>query len=278
MQHTDRINYRQGITDGIPIALGYLAVSFTLGIAAKNAGITAFQATIMSLTNSTSAGEFAAITAISAGSAYIEIAIMQFVINLRYMLMSCALSQRIDKKYPFYHRLIMGGGITDEIFGISVSCKGKLSPYYTYGAMSVAIPAWAIGTCLGVIMGSVLPHSIVNALSVALYGMFVAIIIPPAKESRILAGVIVISMGMSYAFTKLPVVREISSGTKVIILTIVIAGVAAVLFPVDEEMTEETGERDMMTGDIDDGDMIGEIDEQINEKANIDKQEGVKHA
>lgn len=242
MKQTDKINYRQGIVDGIPIALGYLAVSFTLGIAAKNAGITALQATVMSLTNSTSAGEFAAITAISAGSAYIEIAIMQLVINLRYMLMSCALSQKVDKSYSFVHRLIMGGGITDEIFGISVSRQGKLNPYYTYGAMTVAIPAWALGTCLGVVMGSVLPHGVVNALSVALYGMFIAIIIPPAKESCILAGVIIISMLLSYTFTKLPVLMEISSGTKVIILTIVIAGVAAVLFPVDEDMDYKSGE------------------------------------
>ena len=117
--------YKKGLRDGIPIALGYFAVSFTLGIAAKKAGITAFQATLMSLTNSTSAGEFAAISAICAGSTYLEMAVMQAVINLRYLLMSCALSQKIDTKVGMLHRLIMGGGITDEIFGISVSVAVK---------------------------------------------------------------------------------------------------------------------------------------------------------
>ena len=144
--------YKKGLRDGIPIALGYFAVSFTLGIAAKKAGITAFQATLMSLTNSTSAGEFAAISAICAGSTYLEMAVMQAVINLRYLLMSCALSQKIDTKVGMLHRLIMGGGITDEIFGISVSVPDKLNPFYMYGAMSIAIPAWASGTCLGVVL------------------------------------------------------------------------------------------------------------------------------
>ena len=117
MQKKDWINFKEGARDGMPIAIGYLAVSFTLGIAAKNAGITAFQATLMSLLNSTSAGEFAAISVIAAGASYVEVAIMQFVINLRYMLMSCALSQKIDKSYSFIDRVIMGGGITDERFG-----------------------------------------------------------------------------------------------------------------------------------------------------------------
>lgn len=231
-------NYIEGMRDGIPIALGYLAVSFTLGIAARNAGISAFQATLMSFTNSTSAGEFAAISAICAGTTYVEMAIMQAIINLRYMLMSCALSQKIDSKLPMIYRLIMGFGITDEIFGISVARKNKLNPYYTYGAMSLAIPAWALGTCLGVIMGTVLSANIVSALSVALYGMFIAIIIPPARENKIIGVVVVIAMAASYACAKLPIISRTSSGTRVIILTVVIAGLAAILFPMEEEANE----------------------------------------
>ncbi len=244
MQKNDWINFKEGVRDGMPIAIGYLAVSFTLGIAAKNAGITAFQATLMSLLNSTSAGEFAAISVIAAGASYVEVAIMQFVINLRYMLMSCALSQKIDKRYSFIHRLIMGGGITDEIFGISIGRSGKLSPYYTYGAMAVAVPAWALGTCLGVIMGNVLPVKLVSALSLALYAMFIAIIIPPATSNKILAFLIPVSMLVSYAFSVLPVVSSISSGTRIIILTVVIAGVAAVLFPVEDEEEDHKAKED----------------------------------
>lgn len=239
MNKDNKINYIDGMRDGIPIALGYLAVSFSLGIAAKNAGITALQATIMSLTNSTSAGEFAAISAICAGSTYLEMALMQFVINLRYMLMSCALSQKINSSFSVPYRLIMGFGVTDEIFGISVARKNKLNPFYTYGAMSLAIPAWALGTFLGVVVGNVLPANIVSALSVALYGMFIAIIIPPARENKVLAVVIVASMIASYLFATLPVVKEISSGMRVIILTVVIAGIAATLFPVEDEKEEE---------------------------------------
>lgn len=229
-------SYKKGLRDGIPIALGYFAVSFTLGIAAREAGLTAFQATLMSFTNSTSAGEFAAISAISAGSVtYLEMAVMQAVINLRYLLMSCALSQKIDTKVGMLHRLIMGGGITDEIFGISVSVTDKLSPFYMYGAMSLAIPSWAAGTCFGVVLGSVLPANVISALSIALYGMFLAVIIPPARDNKIIALIVAVSMAASYLFSIAPVLKEISSGMKVIILTVIISMAAAFLFPIEEE-------------------------------------------
>lgn len=228
-------NYCEGMRDAVPIALGYLAVSFTLGIAAKNVGIGALQATLMSFTNSTSAGEFAALTAIAGGATYLELALMQFVINLRYMLMSCSLSQKIDPEFSVIHRFLMGFGVTDEIFGISIARGGKLNPFYTYGAMSLAIPAWSLGTFLGVVLGNVLPGGVVSALSVALYGMFLAIIIPPARDNKIIAGLVVVSMAASFLFAKLPVVRDISSGMRVIILTVMIAGAAAFLFPIKEE-------------------------------------------
>ncbi len=236
MSGTKQINYRnycQGMRDAIPIALGYLAVSFTLGIAAKNVGIGAWQATLMSFTNSTSAGEFAALTAIAGGASYLELALMQLVINLRYMLMSCSLSQKIDPDYAMGHRFLMGFGVTDEIFGISIARGGKLNPFYMYGAMSLAIPAWSLGTFLGVVLGNVLPGGIVSALSIALYGMFLAIIIPPARDNKIIAGLVVISMAASFLFAKLPVVSAMSSGMRVIVLTVMIAGIAAVLFPIE---------------------------------------------
>lgn len=238
-----RIDYfKKGIRDGMPIALGYIAVSFSLGIQAKGAGINAFYATLMSLLNSTSAGQFAAIGIIAAGGSYIELALSQLIINLRYMLMSCALSQKIDSKSPLLHRFIMAGGITDEIFGISYGVNGELSPYYTYGAMSVAIPGWALGTYLGVVLGNVLPEIAVSSLSIALYGMFIAIIIPPAKKDKHVAIAVILAMLVSYCFTILPVLCNISGGTKVIIITVAISLLFAILFPVpdeDEEVQDE---------------------------------------
>lgn len=239
MQSVNKKNYVEGMRGGIPIALGYLAVSFTLGIAAKKAGITAIQATIMSFTNSTSAGEFVAISAICVGTTYTEMAVMQAIINMRYLLMSCVLSQKIDEKFSVIHRFIMGFGVTDEIFAISAARPGSLNPYYTYGAMSLAIPAWSLGTFLGVVMGTVLPANIVSALSIALYGMFIAIVIPPAKDNKIIAGVVAVSMLASFIFANVKILSAISSGMRVVILTVIIAGVCAVLFPVKEDEADE---------------------------------------
>ena len=225
--------------DAIPIALGYLAVSFTLGIAAKNAGFTPFQAFLVSFTNNASAGEFAGFTLIAAGGGYLEVAILILITNARYLLMSCALSQKLPPDTPMIQRLLLSYDVTDELFGISVAVPGKLNPYYSFGAYTVALPGWAFGTLLGTLMGSILPANIVSALSVGLYGMFLAIIIPPARKNRILAGVVLISMGASFAFTKLPVVHTLSTGTRTILLTILIAGGAAILFPVNEDEEDE---------------------------------------
>ena len=231
MKSTNLTNYREGLRDGIPIALGYLAVSFTLGIAARNLHIRALPATIMSLVNFTSAGEFAALGIISAGAPYLEMIISQAIINLRYLLMSCALSQKLAPDASLFHRFWTGFFITDEIFGVSSGRPGHLNPFYTYGTASIAIPGWALGTCLG----TALPDRITRALSVALYGMFLAVIIPPARKDRIIAGLVVISMLASYLFTMIPALSGISSGMRVIILTVLISGAAAFLFPIKED-------------------------------------------
>lgn len=224
-----------GIRDGVPIGLGYFAVSFTFGIMASKSGLTSGQAVLISLTNLTSAGQFAGLGIIVSGASMAEMAFAQLIINLRYCLMSCSLSQKLDKSVPFFHRFLIGYGVTDEIFGVSVCKPGWLSPWYSYGLMSVAIPGWTLGTLAGAISGGLLPSRVLSALGVALYGMFLAIIIPPAKRSRILAGVIAVSMACSLLFTLIPVLNQISSGFKIIILTVVIAGIAAFLFPVAEE-------------------------------------------
>ena len=240
MNSSKREFFSKGIHDGIPIALGYFAVSFTLGIAAKNAGFSPLQAMIVSFTNNASAGEFAGFTLISQGATYVELAVMIIVANARYLLMSCALSQRLSPDLPLIHRFLIGYDVTDEIFGICINVPGKLNPFYVYGAMSIAIPGWSIGTYLGVFMGNVLPDNIVSALSVGLYGMFIAIIIPPARKNKILALLITISMLSSFLFDKLRIVSSIPSGTRIIILTIILSSLAAILFPVKEDKTYET--------------------------------------
>ena len=231
--------FLKGMKDGIPIALGYIAVSFTLGIAAKASGLTVLQSTVMSAMNLTSAGQFAALEMIASRASLLEMAAAQFIINLRYCIMSCALSQKLNPKASFRHRLFVAFGITDEIFGISI-CSGQvLNPSYIYGAMSVAIPGWSLGTALGAFSGGLLADNILRAMGIAIYGMFIAIIIPPCKKERILAVLVIVSMTVSAGFTFLPVLSQISPGLRIIIITIVLSGIAAVLFPVKESEEEE---------------------------------------
>ena len=227
-----KLTWRRGVRDGIPIALGYFAVAFALGITAHNAGLNALQATLSSFFCNASAGEYAAFTVIAANGAYWEMALMMLVANARYFLMSCALSQHLPQKTPLYHRLLIGFDVTDEIFGISIAAGNRLTPSYVYGAMLVAIPGWAGGTCFGVLMGNLLPAAVVRALSVGLYGMFLAIIVPPARGNRVIAGLIVVSMLLSFGGSLVPFLTE---GMRIILLTVVIAAVAAWLFPVREE-------------------------------------------
>ena len=226
---------REGIRDGIPIGLGYLAVSFSLGVAARNAGLSAFQGFLVSLLNNASAGEYAGFTVIAANGAYFEIFLMTLIANARYLLMSCALSQKISPDTPLIHRILVGYDVTDEIFGITIARPGMLDPFYSYGAILIAAPSWAGGTALGVIAGNLLPARAVSALSVALFGMFLAVIIPPARKNRVIALFVLISFAASFAATYLPLISRLSGGTRTIILTVLISAVAAILFPVNEE-------------------------------------------
>ncbi|MBR2615468.1 MAG: AzlC family ABC transporter permease [Clostridia bacterium] len=233
--------YREGLRDGIPIALGYFAVSFSLGIAAKAAGLDAVQGFLASLLNNASAGEYAGFLLIGAGAPYWEMALMTLVTNARYLLMSCALSQRFSQRTPFFHRFLIGTAVTDEIFGISVARKGPLDPFYHYGAMSVAMPAWAVGTSLGILAGNVLPVRVVSALSVALYGMFLAIIIPPAKKNRVVLGLVAAGFLFSFLLSVLPFFDFLSEGTRTILLTVLIAGAGAYFFPIKPEEVDTDG-------------------------------------
>lgn len=226
---------REGIRDGIPIGLGYLAVSFSLGVAARNAGLSAFQGFLVSLLNNASAGEYAGFTVIASNGAYFEIFLMTLIANARYLLMSCALSQKFSPDTPLIHRIFVGYDVTDEIFGITIARPGMLDPFYSYGAILIAAPAWAGGTALGVIAGNLLPARAVSALSVALFGMFLAVIIPPARKNRVIALFVLVSFAASFAATYLPLISQLSGGTRTIILTVLISAIAAILFPVNEE-------------------------------------------
>ena len=235
-------SFKKGIRDGIPIGLGYFAVSFTFGMMAVSGGLSVWQAVLISLTNLTSAGPFAGLEIIIAGGSYWEIALTQLIINLRYCLMSFSLSQKLQRDIPWAHRYAVAFGVTDEIFGVSASQPGKLSPYYNYGAMCVAIPGWTLGTLVGGISGNILPEFLVSALSVAIYGMFLAVIIPPAKKNRVVLAVVAASMAISSLFAVAPVLKRVSSGFVIIITTILVAGAAAYFFPVEEEREESVNE------------------------------------
>lgn len=228
---SNREIFASGVKDGFPIGLGYFAVAFSLGIAAKNAGLDFFQSALVSLLCNASAGEYAGFTTIAAGAAYIEIAIITLIANARYMLMSCALSQKIDPKMPFFHRFFIAFDITDELFAINVARPGYINPLYTYGAMLIAMPMWSLGTAFGNLAGNLLPLRLVSAFSVALYGMFLAVIIPPSRKSRILAGLILICFSASWAAANLPYISSLSDGTRTIILTVLLSSAAAIIFP-----------------------------------------------
>lgn len=229
----------EGVRDGLPIGLGYFAVAFSLGIIAQNAGLNAWQGFLASWLNVASAGEYALFTSIQAGVTYLEVAYVAFIINARYLLMSCALSQRFDQNTPLIHRFLVGYGVTDEIFGISIARKGFLNPAYNYGALSISVPLWSLGTALGILAGNILPVRIVSALSVALYGMFIAIIVPPSKKNLTILVAVIISFALSYAFSRLPYLKTLSGGNRTIILTVVISSVVAIIKPVDDESDSE---------------------------------------
>lgn len=225
----------KGLRDGIPICMGYFAVSFALGIAARNIGMTGMQALFMSVGMVASAGEFAAIQLLSSGAGVIEMIMTCIVVNLRYFLMSCSLTQKLSPSTKFRHRFFLPYCMTDEIFGLSSAVRGHLCPFYTYGITVTSVAGWSAGTVLGVLVGNILPAWAVNALSVSLYGMFLAIIIPPARKDHFIGILVALSMGASFLFSVLPGLRAISSGFRVIILTLLLAGAAAVIHPIPEE-------------------------------------------
>lgn len=228
--------FRMGFRDGIPIGLGYFAVAFSLGVAVKDAGLSWFQGFIASWLCTTSTGEYAVFSLMAAGTTMLEIALVTLIINARYLLMSCAMSQRIDPEMPFWHRFVVAFHLTDELFGITIARPGTLNPYYSYGAFIPAVPGWALGTALGTVVGTILPLWLTSALSVALYGMFLAVFIPPARQNKVVAALIALCFAISYASRHLPLICDLSDGMRIILLTVVLSSAAALLFPRNEEV------------------------------------------
>lgn len=227
--------YLAGLWDGVPIGLGYLSVSFTFGIIAVSMGIPLGYALLISMTNMTSAGQLAGISVIAAGGSYAEIALTQLIINLRYALMSLSLSQKLDDSFNIFSRLTTAFGITDEIFAVAAAKEREIGAKYMYGLITIPYIGWAAGTALGALAGAVLPKLICSALGIALYGMFIAIIVPPARKRPSLLIVIGAASGLSCLIRYLPALGFVSDGFSIIICTIAAATLGALLLPIETE-------------------------------------------
>lgn len=230
--------WKQGIRDGIPIALGYLSVSFTFGLMAVEAGMCWWQAVLISLTNLTSAGQFAGLNIMIAGGACIEMGLTQLVINLRYALMSLSLSQKLDRRFGTGSRLCLGFFMTDEIFGVAASRKKRISRSYFLGLGTLPMVGWTGGTLAGALLGGILPVVLQSAFGVAIYGMFLAIIIPQARDDLRYFKVIMMAIALSCAFHYLPLLNQVSSGFSIIICSVLAAAAGAWLYPLKMDQEE----------------------------------------
>lgn len=227
--------FKEGIRDGLPICFGYISVSMAFGLTAVKMGIPLWSAVLISLTNLTSAGQFAGTTLMAAGGTYLEIAVTSFIINIRYFLMSLSVSQKVDGEFTMGKRLITSFGITDEVFAVSMQRRKELSFPYMAGLILTPILGWSGGTLIGAAATSLLPASVSDAMGIALYGMFIAIIVPPAREQKSVMFAVILAIAASCAFAYLPVLKNVSGGWSVIIVTVVVSGIVAMLFPIKEE-------------------------------------------
>ncbi|MEE1281722.1 MAG: AzlC family ABC transporter permease [Acutalibacteraceae bacterium] len=230
-------DFLKGIYHGIPIALGYLSVSFGFGILAVKSGLSILSAAIISITNLTSAGQVAGVGIIATGGTIMEMILTQLIINIRYALMALSLSQKLDSSFTTPKRLIASYGITDEIFAVASSQPKLITPAYMYGLIAISFLGWSSGTIIGAVAGEFLPVSITNAMGIVLYGMFLAIIIPPARKERSVMFVVSVAAGLSIMFKYL--LPTLSSGFAIIISALVASALGALLFPVEDKEAEE---------------------------------------
>ncbi len=226
-------NFLRGLNHGLPIGLGYLSVSFGFGILAVKNGLSVFQSSVISASNLTSAGQAAGVEIIAAGGALLEMILVQLTINIRYSLMALSLSQKLDKSFTTPHRLLASYGITDEIFAVCSAQRGALTPAYMYGMILISAVGWVLGTFLGASAGELLPPSVTSAMGIVLYGMFIAIIIPPSRKRKSILFVTIAAALLSIFFRY--VLTFISGGFAMMICAIAAAALGAWLFPVPDE-------------------------------------------
>lgn len=231
-------SFGKGFRDGIPIGLGYLSVSLTFGIMAVDSGLNIWQAVLISMTNLTSAGQFAGMTVMVSAGSLIEMALTQFVINLRYSLMSLSLTQKVNEKFTIPRRLFYGAFHTDEIYAVAVGQKEKIGPKYFLGLIIAPYIGWSLGTLLGAVLGAILPEMVSGALSVALYGMFIAIVVPEMKKSLHVTLVVLFAIALKILFTYVPGLKNISEGFGIIICAVGASLLGALIFPVKEEAAD----------------------------------------
>ena len=229
------MRFVKGLKHGLPIGLGYLSVSFAFGMQCTEGGLTILQALLISMTNLTSAGQLAGLQVMIAQSSLIEMALTQFIINLRYALMGLSLTQKLGPTMNTPRRMFFAFANTDEIFAVASSQPEKLHHHYLYGLMLMPYLGWSLGTLLGAAAGAVLPAFVCSALGIAIYGMFLAIILPPARKEKPVRVVVLIAIGISVLFSVLPVLKQVSGGFVVIICAVVAAAVGAALFPIKDE-------------------------------------------
>ena len=232
--------FLQGIKDGGAIGIGYLSVSFTFGLAAVSSGLFWWEALLVSMMNMTSAGQFAGITVMASAGSYMEMAISQFVINLRYALMSISLSQKVDNRFHTGKKLVLGFANTDEIFAVAMSREGEVSSRYFSGLAVLPYLGWTLGTLVGAVCGNILPQSVSDALGLAIYGMFIAIVVPVMKKDSRVLKMVVLAVALSCLLHYVPGLRNISEGFAIILCAVTASAVGAVCFPMEEELQEET--------------------------------------
>lgn len=223
--------YKKGLWHGVPIALGYLSVSFAFGIQATSLGLTPLQTVMISFFNVTSAGQLAGLQLMAAGAPLVEMALTQLTINLRYALMSLSLGQKLDKSMTTLHRMLVSFVNTDEVFAVASQQPGKLGKAYLYGLTNGPFLGWTLGTLLGALAGGILPKPVTDALGIAIYGMFIAIILPPFRRSKEVRIVILIAVAMSCMFTLLPLFAFLSDGFRIILCAVSASALGAWLMP-----------------------------------------------
>ncbi len=229
--------FLKGIIDGIPICIGYITVAFAFGIFAVSSGLTPFETVLISMTNVTSAGQLAAVPIMISGGTFFELAASQFVINLRYALMSVSLSQKLDSSVTLLDRFIIAFVNTDEVFAVA-SSKKAVGKTYMFGLILTPFLGWSAGTVIGALAGSILPPLVISAFGIAIYGMFIAIVVPPARENKNILFCVIIAVILSCLFRWLPFLSGVQTGFVIIICSVIASVIAALLFPIKEKEAE----------------------------------------